>query len=162
TVSGISFSSVENLTGGNAANSFNFASGGSISGVLDGGPGGDSTINVNDQGVSATGTYVITPTGLSADGTQVYGNAREAQFRNYNSGSGGSVISWQGVASGVVDAVYTGSGANSVTLGDADNTLDAFQGTAVLQGQGSANTVDFADQGSTENHAYLITASELG
>jgi len=123
------------------------------------GQGSNNTVNVYDQGSTAPHTYVITGDSLTRDGGTGYGY--DVQNVNYYFGSGGNTIDWTGDASGETDTVYTGTGVNTINFGDANNTLNSFDGTPILQGQGSNNTVNIYDQGNTTNRAYVLTPTSF-
>jgi PhoPQ-activated pathogenicity-related protein len=123
--------------------------------------GSGDTVNVYDSGSTAAHTYVITTDSLTRDGGSGYAYGTGITAVNYYLGSGGNTVDWQGTAPGVTTTVYTGTGTNTINFGDTNNTLDGFDGTPILQGQGSNNTANVYDQGSTAAHTYVITATSL-
>jgi uncharacterized repeat protein (TIGR03803 family) len=123
--------------------------------LVSGGTG--DTVSVNDQGGTSSQTYVISGTSVSrGDFTLNYSDLRSLSVL---AGSGGSVVDWQG--NSVPTTIYTGTGSNTINLGDANNRLDGFAGRAVLVGQGSSNLVNVYDQGSTDAHTYAITRASV-
>jgi hypothetical protein len=57
--------------------------------------------------------------------------------------------------------VYSGTGVNTVNYGDANNTLNSFDGTPVLQGQGNNNTLFIHDDGNTSARHYVLTGNSM-
>jgi phospholipase/lecithinase/hemolysin len=163
---GIPGGQVAYLYTGTGANTINF---GDANNTLDGfsgapvveGQGSDNTVNVYDQGTTTPRSYVLTPDSLSPNGGEGFGYGVDIQTANYYLGQGGNTVDWQGVAAGETVTVYTGAGANTVNFGDTNNTLDGFAGTPILQGQGSDNTVNVYDQGTTTPRDYVLTADSL-
>jgi PhoPQ-activated pathogenicity-related protein len=130
------------------------------------GQGGTNTANVFDQGDTKARHVILgTTTGGAATfqiaGDTGFSTATGVQSINYFGGSGGNTVDWQGVPAGVTMTVHTGTGANTFNFGDANNTLDGFVGDPVLDGEGSNNTVNVYDQGTTQSRAYVITANGL-
>src|SRR5262249_6316217 len=108
---------------------------------------------------TAPHTYVITADSLTRDGGTGYGT--NLQTVNYFFGSGGNAINRQSTAYDTVTTVYAGAGDDTVSVGDANNTLDGFLGTPILDGQGATNTLTVPDEGSPAAHTYVITANSL-
>jgi hypothetical protein len=81
-VGAFSFSSVENLTGGSAADMFKFTSTGSLTGTVDGGSGGTDTLDYSaDGGAAATvnlATHTATRTGGFANIDRLVGSSSAA------------------------------------------------------------------------------------
>jgi hypothetical protein len=157
---------VETVYTGTGVNTINF---GDANNTLDSfygtpvlqGQGSNNTVNVFDQGTTAARHYVITATAFSPNGGAGFGYGYDIQAANYHLGSGGNTVDWQGTAAGIAATLYTGAGANTVNFGDANHTLDGFQGTPIVQGQGSNNTVNIFDQGSTAAHTYVLTPNSV-
>jgi PhoPQ-activated pathogenicity-related protein len=150
---------------GSGANTINFGDSNNTLGSFDGTPtlhgqGTQNTVNVYDQGTTSARHYIISQTALSPNGGKGFGYGFGVQTANLYFGSGGNTIDWQGVVAGEAVALHTGTGANIVNLGDANNTLDGFLGSAVVVGEG-VDTVNVDDQGSTAAHAYALTSMGL-
>ncbi len=131
------------------------------------------------QRFAPPGSFAVTGSSFRRDGLTVdYFGASEV---NVYGGSGGNTIDWQGNAGDVSNpglpppsdfgfppsppyvttTVHTGTGVNTITVGNTAHTLDAFGGTAMLVGQGSNNTVTVDDSGSATAHAYVVTGTAV-
>ncbi len=142
-VGGLTFISVQNLSGGTGGDTFKFASGGSVSGTIDGGTGGDTldystyagavSINLLTNSATAlvgafsninsfigaaastlTGTNANTNWSLLGANSGVVGGISYASFQNLKGGSGNDNFVF---ATG-------GSVAGSIDGGPGDNLLD--------------------------------------
>jgi PhoPQ-activated pathogenicity-related protein len=161
---GDAYGETDTVYSGTGANTINFGDSNNTLNSFDGTPilqgqGGNNTVNVYDQGTTAARHYVITGNSLSINGGQSFGYGYNFQAASVYLGSGGNTVDWQGTSAPTT--VYSGTGTNTINFGDANNTLDSFAGTPVLQGQGSSNTVNVYDQGSTAPHTYVITGTSL-
>jgi hypothetical protein len=125
------------------------------------GQGGNNTVNVFDNGLTTVRGYVITPTSFSFTSGASYDYFYDVQTVNYFLGDGGNIVDWEGIAAGTTETVYTGNSPNTIVMADANDTLDGFQGTAVLVGQGTSDSVTLNDSGSTTPYDYTLTATSI-
>ncbi len=162
---GTAAGSVTRVNSGAGDDTINF---GDANNTLDGflgtpiidGQGGTNADYVHDEGSTSPHTYVLTSDSLSRDGGTGYGS--NIQSVNYFFGSGGNTIDWQGTGAGSVTRVHAGAGDDTLNVGDANNTLDGFQGEPIFDGQGGTNTATINDQGSTAAHDYVLTGGSIG
>jgi hypothetical protein len=151
--------------GGTGVNTINFGDANSTLNSFNGTPifqgqGSNNTVNVFDEGNTTARHYVLTETALSPNGGAGFSYGYDEQVTNIYLGTGGNTLDWQGTAAGDTVTVYTGTGTNTVNLGDANKTLDSFLGTPILQGQGNTSAT-VIDQNSTTAHTYVITATSV-
>ncbi|HAB11016.1 MAG TPA: hypothetical protein DCE47_04930, partial [Planctomycetaceae bacterium] len=141
------FTSVENLTGGTGADTFNIGSGGSLSGDIDGGGGGD-TITQAD----GTNTWDITGSG-SGSGSDVNSFSAVENLTGgsdadtFNIGSGGSLtgdIDGGGGTDTLTQADGTNTWTISSTNGGAVDDLNAFSDIENLTGGSGPDTFNIA------------------
>jgi hypothetical protein len=133
----LSFTSVQNLTGGTANNTFVFSDGAAISGNLDGGAGGgaldftaySASVVVDLQTGTATGVG-----GSIANITKVSGSTGGgAGVYNILVGNGGNVLSG---GNGRPNLLVAGSSASTLTGGDDGNIL--IGGTTLYDGDAAS------------------------
>jgi Ca2+-binding RTX toxin-like protein len=112
-VEGIHFSSVENLTGGGANDTFQFADGKGVSGSIDGG-GGENTLDYS----AYTSSVIVN---LNSEVVTAAGMARDS---NSATGVGGEIANILNVTSGLGNDVLIGTGyGGALTGGAGDNTI---------------------------------------
>ncbi len=130
---------------------------GEVGSIQVNGLGGSDSFAINDS-TAFPQTYVVTGS------TVVRSNAPPIIYQglanlSLAAGSFGDAIVWQGTAAGTTTTISTGTGTNTINYGNANNTLDSFLGTPILLGQGSNNTINVHDDGSTAPHTYILTGS---
>jgi PhoPQ-activated pathogenicity-related protein len=132
---------------------------GAVSSVVVDGGGGTNSLTVDDSNTASAQSYTLTATGVSRSNAQpiAYTNVQDFVL---DAGNFGNTIDWQGT-SDAASTVYSGSGANTINFGDSNNTLDSFCGTPTLYGQGTQNTVNVHDQGTTAPRHYVISPTAL-
>src|SRR5205085_8032456 len=82
------------------------------------------TLNFNDQGSAAPGTYVLTATTfLRTTPATALVTYDVVAAVNLNAGNLGNTINVQSTAAGTTYTVNTGTGADTVNVGDTSNTL---------------------------------------
>jgi hypothetical protein len=132
---------------------------------------GHSAVNVNDAANPFAGTNVT----LSVAGTlgTVSGLgvpfspftldyvAAEVSSLTINGGSHGNVYNVQNVPSGVATTLHTGSGNDTINVGNAANTLDGILGPLTVDGQAGFDTLNVNDQGEITPHTYTVTATTV-
>jgi Ca2+-binding RTX toxin-like protein len=127
-VGNVSFSSVQNLTGGSGNDTFKFSKGKSVSGTIDGGGG----INTLDYSLYATGVTVNLPAGTAT------GAGTVANIQNVTGSPANDTIT------GVAGSVLNGNGGVDTLSGGSNDTFliptTQKAGTAVT-GTGSGNTL---------------------
>jgi hypothetical protein len=145
----ISYSHIQNLVGGSAGDVFKFGPGGSLSGSIDGGGGGDwldysawpgtSSVTVNLVTASATGV---------AGGISNIANVRGGPGNDTLRGNGGNILIGGSGRNILVDA-YTGSTASGRSLligGSGSSTLTAgAAGDILIAGTTSYNASSTAN-----------------
>jgi Ca2+-binding RTX toxin-like protein len=57
--------------------------------------------------------------------------------------------------------ISTNDGNDTITVGDAANSLDAVVGELTVHGSGGQDVLSLNDQGSPVNHAYVVTAGQV-
>lgn len=120
------------------------------------------TLNLNDQGDSDPHTYTINATTLSRNGAALvtYGTVEAV---NVNGGSGGNAVNVWGTPSGTSVVVNSGTGGDTISIGNLANSLDDIQGPVTVNGQappvGEAFHVN--DQGDADAHTYEITSGKV-
>lgn len=167
TVNGISFSDIQNLTGGSGDDLFQFATGGSVLGAIDGGAGGANTLDYS----ALAGPVTVN---LQADSASDIGTT----FSNINHLNGGTsptdvligpnvTSTWMisGPSSGSV-AGTTFSSFENLTGGSSSDTFAFKPGGSVsgnVDGGGGFNTLDYSAIAGPISVSLLSgTASKIG
>jgi hypothetical protein len=128
---------------------------------------GLTELNVDDSGDKQSKSATITSsllTGLAPADIAYKGN--QLASLTIRGGSGGNIFYVRSTPGGGPSggfgpnvALFTGSGADTVNVGDYNNTLDGIQGPLVVMGQGAHDTLNVNDQGSNAAHTYLLTST---
>jgi len=132
---------VENLTGGSQDDKFQFAASGSISGKINGGPGGTNTLDFSERTapitvnlLAGTSTYTV---GVSQIQTTIQ------NIQNANGGSGADVLIGDGQANNL-----QGNGGGDVLVGnDGNDTLNGGGDRDLLIGGLGSDTLDGKGRG---------------
>jgi len=122
---GLAFTSVENLRGGTANDTFQFQTGGSVSGTLNGG-GGTNTLDYS----AYVGNIVVDLLLGTATGVNGGANYSESNIQNVTGSQGNDLIVGDANANVLKggtgrNVIISGGGADSVTSGGGDNLLIA-------------------------------------
>ncbi len=139
TVDDVAFTGFANLTGGSGNNTFQFANGATISGVINGG-GGSNTVDYSAYTGGVTVNLGNATAGLASySATGVNGDAANGimNIDNVVVGTGNNYLTAVGVSSSV-SFTATGNGNNILVGGSGANTLNA---------SGSGNNILIGDQG---------------
>jgi Ca2+-binding RTX toxin-like protein len=148
-VNGLAFASVENLTGGSAADTFLFSNAASFSGVLNG-DGGSDTLNyagvltpvtVNLQNGTATGTG-----GIASIENLIGGGAADTLVAP----NGTNTWSVTALNAGVLNGAFTFSGVENLTGGTGADTFMLANDTGVtgtIDGGAGSDAISFAALG---------------
>jgi hypothetical protein len=158
TVGHVSFSAVENLTGGSSNDVFQFGPGAAIAGSIDGGGGTNSldysqyAAHYGDPGVSVTladgtawGTATGTATALPAGTTGGVRNIQNVLGSRGNDHITGNSANNVIVSNGGLDVLAGGAGDDSFYIYGAQftgTTIDGGSGNDTLKGNDGANTWD--------------------
>ncbi len=150
----ISFSGIQNLTGGSAADYLAFTtSTASVSGLIDGG-GGANTLDFSGRTTAVTVTMVAggpnkaTATGGWTNIGTVIGGAATNTLIGANTAN---VWDITGANAGTLDGALTFSGFQNLTGGSVDDTFAFLPGGSLagnLKGGAPTNTLDFSQYGS--------------
>jgi hypothetical protein len=114
---------------------------------------GASIISLNGQGDAAP-TYTFDQLEFAlftTTGTSVY--FRDAPEVFLHGGSGGSAINVQATQAAMVLFLFPGVGVNTITVGDAQNTLAPIAGKVTVMG-GPSDTLTINDQGTTGGRTF--------
>jgi Ca2+-binding RTX toxin-like protein len=144
----VAFSGFENLQGGTGSDSFRFNSGGSLSGSLAGGGGGDWL----DYSLVTTPVSVNLATGSAS---RVAGGAtgKVSQVQNVVGGAGNDTL----VGNAAGNILIGGSATNVITAGSGRSLLIGGTGSATMKG-GPADDILIAGTTSFDsNHAALMS-----
>ena len=126
TVDGVSFSGFANLTGGSAADIFQFANGATVSGVING-AGGSNTLNYSAYTGGVTVNLGNATTGLansSATGVNGGNSNGISNIGNVIVGAGNNYLTAVGVTTSI-SFTATGNGDNILVGGSGSNALTA-------------------------------------
>ena len=168
TVNPVSFTSVENLTGGTSGDTFNFVDGGDITGIINGNTGSD-VVSFGEAGRTQAANVNIgqlvsieTLIGSVADDTlTAAGGGTDFVVNAANAGTADAIVfsSFENLAGAAGDDSFTfntggslasavdgGAGSNSLVLTDGDDVID-LSGTSASVGYSgtAAGTTDFAN-----------------
>jgi hypothetical protein len=174
----VTFTSMENLTGGSGADSYQFSPGASLSGTLNGGAGYNSldyspyitsgtagvTVNLATGTATATGgvSHITQVTGTIANDTLI-GDANNNYF--YSDGGNDSMM-----GGGGNDTFYLyGEAATATTVIDGGTGTDSVQGNNLINtwnltglGAGSLNSITFSNVenliGGSNNDVFVFNA----
>jgi hypothetical protein len=130
-----------------------------IAGPLSISGSGTLALNFNDQPDTKNETYTLTSSSLSRAGFSF--NYVNINALTLNAGSGKNTLKLQGTASGTATTVNAGAGNDTITVGDASNTLAGIQGALTINGQAGTNSLTINDQGTSTGKTYTFTASTL-
>lgn len=127
---------------------------------------GSTHLNVDDSGDGKSKTANITSGYISdlAPAYITYDGKRLASL-TIRGGSGGNYFYVRGTPSGPNGVLgpnvtlFAGSIADTVYVGDDNNTLDGIQGPLTVNGQGGQDTLNVYDQGSNATHTYILTST---
>jgi hypothetical protein len=122
TVGNVSFSAVENLTGGSGVDEFVFSDGKSVSGKIDGGGGGNDWLDY------AAYTSSVTVNLATGSATGIAGGI--ANIRNVRGGQGGNTLT--GNSQGNI--LIGGNGADTIVGGSGRSILIGGKGTDTING----------------------------
>jgi Ca2+-binding RTX toxin-like protein len=144
-VNGIIFSSFENLTGSSAPDTFTFLPGGSISGNLDGGGGGDTLDCHNLTGPITVNLQTHTAPAIGGTFTNISNIVGSAGNDTLIGPDAGAVWNLTGSNAGSVNGT-TFSSFENLTGGSGDDQFVFFPGGSVsgnIDGGGGNNTLDY-------------------
>ncbi len=143
-----------------------------IQALLDISGGSDASTDVlvvsevnEDAGSSVAGTLTstrLTGLGMAAAGGVDY---TEIETLGITLGQGGDTFNIQSTFAATVTTLNTGAGANTVNVGSLapaiNGNVNAIAGRLVVNGQGSADTLNVDDRGDTLANTGLLTANRL-
>ena len=125
-------------------------------------------LDINDQGRAAPQTYTLTSVRrtLNYESRLRLGDGRSVGYFGINgitlnAGRGGNTIRIEGTPPDTQVLVNSGTGADTLSVGDAKNRLDSILGQINIEGQGGVDHLRFNDQGTTNGRNYSITANGL-
>jgi hypothetical protein len=132
---------------------------------------GHCTVNVNDATNPFAGIHVtlsvagtlgtVSGLGVPFSPFTLQYVAAEVSSLTINGGSHGNLYNVQNVPSGVTTILHTGSGNDTINVGNAANTLDGILGPLTVDGQAGFDTLNINDQGEGTAHSYTITATTV-
>ncbi len=141
------FSNIQNLTGSSADDTFTFNDGQTISGIIDGGPGGINTLDLSPYTTSVnttlTGSSINGFSGTTSGSPNPTGGF--TNITQINGGSGVNTLNGENVVTS-----WNITGANSGTLNDGTFTL-GFNHFAKLLGGSSNNNFTLNNGGAISN-----------
>ena len=125
-------------------------------------------LDINDQGRAAPQTYTLTSVRrtLNYESRLRLGDGRSVAYFGINgitlnAGRGGNTIKIEGTPPDTQVLVNSGTGADTLSVGDGKNRLDSILGQVNIEGQGGVDHLRFNDQGTTNGRNYSITANGL-
>ncbi len=151
TSASVTFTNFGNLTGAGSNDTFTFASGGSVSGLINGG-GGTDTVDYDTNNISGvtvtlngTNTGITNIENLAGQNTTLVGNAAGATVWNLNASSGGTAndgtttvtfTNTTTIRNGATTNTFTANGSYSgtVNLTVLDNTWNHTEGGTLTKG----------------------------
>jgi hypothetical protein len=120
------------------------------------GQAGTNTLSVEDQGAPRSETYTLSATTVSRSGAGTITYSEIASL-SLHCGNRGNSISVSGTQAGTSVDLYTGSGANTISVGGATKNLDGIHGPLKFHDQ-NTDKLMLNDQGGTGGHGYTLTS----
>jgi hypothetical protein len=124
----------------------------------EGGMGLD-TLSVNDQATAASLTYTLGAYFVQRSGSAPITFPAGLDVVNVNGGSGANTYAVTGTLASCRTTLNTGNGRDTVTVGDAANTL-RNNGPVTVNGGGDTR-LDINDQGTATSETYVVTATSV-
>ena len=129
---------------------------------------GNLTVNDSPDTSPRTVTMAVSGSGLAtitglAPATITY-DQLDINHVTVDGGRGGNTFNIQGtVTNGLlpITSVNSGSGNDTINVGDTSNTINEILGTLSVNGQAGFDTLNINDQGSTVAHHYSITNTQV-
>jgi hypothetical protein len=129
--------------------------------TVNGRAGFNDVLLVKDVGTSAPETFTLAPGSVARSGAAPITFAHVSALQVVG-GSGGNVFNVLGTPAGVPVEIDTGSGHDTVNVGDASNTLGPIQGPLGIIGRAGVNDVlNINDQGASTPAGYALAGNAL-
>ncbi len=133
--------------------------------TVNGGSAGFSSLTLNDQAFSTGNDFFVSASVISRGFTPAAFRFNQINTLIINGSTGtvaiGNTFDVQSIAANTAVTIHAGGRDDTITVGNAANTLDDIRGPLTVDGQAGTDTLNINDQGSTTPHLYSVTSTRV-